>query len=110
MDGFTGILFHVDTLDTHEPRRPIAHFHQHLTFAHDRVVKLRDLIALRQVGVEIVLAVKSGIQVDPRLETQPRAHRLFYTEFIDHGQHAGHGCINKSHIRVRLGPECCGGP
>ncbi len=45
-------------------------------FADDRILVLRDLIALRQVGIEIVLAVEDRTFVDLSLQTEAGAHRL----------------------------------
>ncbi len=105
VDRFARVLFKVDAFNAHQPRRAVAQFHQHFTFAHNGVVKLRDLIALWQVGVEIVLAVKGAVQVDLGLQAQTRAHGLFDAVFVDGGQHAGHGRVNESDVIVRLGPE-----
>ena len=89
------VLFHVDTLDPDKARGAVAHFHQHLAFAHDGLIKLADLVALGQVGVEIVLPVKGGLEVDLGLEAKPRAHGLFNAVFVDHGQHTGHGRVHE---------------
>jgi hypothetical protein len=47
-----------------------AHVDQHLALADERVVELADLVALRQVGVEVVLAVE-GREVDLALSPSP---------------------------------------
>jgi hypothetical protein len=49
---------------------------RHLALADDRVLELADLIALRQVGIEVVLAVEARPQIDLRLEAQAGAHGL----------------------------------
>ena len=110
VDRLAGVLFHVDALNPHHACSTIAKLHQHFAFAHDGVIELRDLIALRQVGVEIVLAVKGGPEVDVCLEAKARAHRLFDAIFVDHRQHAGHRRIHKGHVRVGLGAELGRGP
>ena len=70
---------------------------------------LRDLIALRQVGIEVVLAVEHGRQVDLGLEAQARADRLLDAELVDHRQHAGHGRIDQGDMAVGLAAELGGG-
>ena len=64
MDRLARVLFQMNTLDAHQAGHAGRHFHQNLTLAHDGVVQLADLVALRQVGVEIILAVKGRAQVD----------------------------------------------
>ena len=78
---------------------------QHLALADDRVVELADLVALRQVRVEVVLAVEAREAVDPRLQPQPGPHRLLDAEAVDHRQHARHRRVDQADVGVRLGPE-----
>ena len=44
-----------------------------LALADDRVLVLADLIALRQVGIEVVLPVEVALQVDLRLQAEARS-------------------------------------
>ena len=73
--------------------------------AHDRVLVLRDLVALRQVGIEVVLAVEHRAQVDLRVEPEAGAHRLLDAALVDHRQHAGHGGVDQRHLGVGIGAE-----
>jgi hypothetical protein len=73
---------------------------QHLALAHDRVLELADLVALRQVRVEIVLSVEHRALVDLGLEPQARADGLANAFLVDHRQHAGHGRIHEAHIGI----------
>jgi hypothetical protein len=109
VDGFARVLFQVDAFDADHARRAVAHLDQHFALAHDGVVELADLVALRQVGVEVVLAVEGGVQVDLCLQAQPRATGLFHAEFVDDGQHAGHARVDEGHVGIGLGPELRGG-
>ena len=83
-------------------RRQVDH---HLALAHDRRLVLADLIALRQVGIEIVLAVEHRLQIDPRLEPEAGAHRLRDAFLVDHRQHARHGGVDQRDMRVGLAAE-----
>ena len=74
--------------------------HEHCSFADNRLLELRNLVALRQVGIEIVFAVKHRLFVDLRLQPEPRAHRLLDTFLIDDRQHPGHRGIDQRHMRV----------
>ena len=98
MDGFTGVLFHVDAFDAHGTCGTVAKFDQHFTFPYDGVVELGNLVALWQIWVEIVFAVKRGFQMDFGVQAKARAHGLFDAKFVDDGQHAGHGSVNKGNV------------
>ena len=77
--------------------------------ADDRLLVLRDLIALRQVRVEIVLPLETALQVDLRLEAQARAHGLRHAFAIEHRQHAGHGGIDQADMGIGRAAEGGGG-
>ena len=100
MHGFTGILLHMNPLDPHLARHAGRHIDQYLALANNRVVKLGYLVALRQVGVEIILAVKARKKIDLGLQAKAGAHCLLDAKFVDHRQHAGHGGINKGNIGI----------
>src|SRR5690606_1569591 len=73
--------------------------------AHQRVVELADLVALRQVGVEVVLAVEPAPLVDLRLDRHAGAHRLADALAVRHRQHPRHRRVDQANLAVRLGPE-----
>ena len=74
--------------------------------AHQRVIELADLITLRQIGIEIVLAVEPRPAVDLRADRHAGAHRLADALLVGDGQHAGHCGIDKADLRIGLGAEC----
>ena len=76
-----------------------------LALADERVVELADLIALRQVGVEIILAVEARPGIDLRLERHAGPHRLADAFAVRHRQHAGHGGVDQADLGVGLGAE-----
>jgi hypothetical protein len=71
-----------------------------LALADDRVIELADLVALRKVGVEVILAVEARIEIDLRLQSEPGAHRLLDTVSVDHGKHSRHRGIDEADVRV----------
>ena len=71
-----------------------------LALADDRLLELRDLVALRQVRIEIVLPVEDRLVVDLRLQPEPGADRLPDAFLVDDGQHAGHRRIDQADIGV----------
>jgi hypothetical protein len=104
------ILFEVNAFDAHQPRGGCAliigtQFHQHFALAHDGRVELGNLVALRQVGIEVILAVKGRGQMDLGLQPKPGAHRLRHAGLVDDGQHAGHAGVDKGHIGIGFGTE-----
>ena len=76
-----------------------------LALADQRMVELADLIALRQIGVEIILAVEAAPAVDLRVERHAGAHRLADALAVGHRQHARHRRVDQADLRVRLGAE-----
>jgi len=105
MDRLARVLFDMDPFDPHPAGDARAHLDQHLALADQRVIELRNLIPLRQIGIEIVLAVKGRAQIDLRLQPQTGAHRLFDAEFVDHRQHARHRRIDKGDVGIGFGAE-----
>jgi hypothetical protein len=69
------------------------------------MVELADLVALRQVGVEVVLAVKARPLVDLRIDRHAGAHGLADALAVQHRKHARHGRVDKADLRVRLCTE-----
>src|SRR5690554_5323625 len=70
--------------------------------AHNRVIKLGNLVALRQIGVEIVFAVETRIFVDLGVDGEAGANGLTHTFLVQHWQHSGHSGINQADLRIGL--------
>ncbi len=102
MQGLTRILLKMQTLNAHFNLLTALHIKVNDTFTNDRLFELGDLIALRQIRVEVVFAVKNGLQVDLGLQTQTGLNSLTNTFFVDHWQHARHRRINQAHIIIRI--------
>ena len=83
---------------------------RHLALAHDRGLVLADLVALRQVGIEIVLPVEHRIEVDLGIEPKPGAHRLLDAVAVDHRQHARHGGVDQRHVALGAPPKSVEAP
>src|SRR5690606_1980833 len=64
-----------------------------------------DLVALRQVRVEVVLAVEPAPFVDLRFDRHAGAHRLADALAVRHRQHARHRRIDQADLAVRLRSE-----
>ena len=100
VDRFAGVLLEMQPLDADLDLALGAHVEQHFALADDGVLELGDLVALRQVGIEIVLAVEDRALVDLRLEPEAGAHRLAHAFLVDHRQHAGHRRIDEADIGI----------
>ncbi len=71
-----GVLLEMQPLDADGDGLAVVEIDDHLALADDRLLVLADLIALRQVGIEIVLAVEHRLQIDLGLQPEPGADRL----------------------------------
>jgi hypothetical protein len=76
-----------------------------IALADDRLLELRNLVALRQVRIEIVLAVEHRAVVDLALRPSPVRTACSHAFLVDHRQHAGHGGIDERDIGVGLAAE-----
>ena len=104
VDRLAGILLQMQPLDA-DGFRSAVHVDLDLAFADDRILELADLIALRQIRIEVVLAVEDAAIVDLRLEAQPGAYRLRNALLVDDRQHARHGRIDETDVAVRFRAE-----
>ncbi len=107
VDRLAGVLLQMQALDA-DLHRLAVDVDLDLALADDRLLVLADLIALRQVGVEVVLAVEHASEVDRRLEAEPGAHGLRDALGVDHRQHAGHRRVDQRDMAVGLGAELGG--
>src|SRR5690606_38984680 len=105
VDRLARVLLQVDALDAHGLGCAAFEVEHDLALAHHRELELADLVALRQVRIEVVLAVEARPFVDLRAERQPGLHRLTHALAVDDRQHARHGGVHKAHLRVRLRAE-----
>ena len=99
-DTIDTIKFEVQALDADCHRLFAVRLNFNLALADDLVLVLADLIALRQIGIEIVLPVEPAPRVDLCVEAKARAHGLLDAELIDHRQHAGHRRVHERDVCV----------
>src|SRR5207244_8849826 len=76
---------------------------------HDRALVLADLVALRQVGVEVVLAREDRAPVDRAADRKAKADGVLDRGAIQHGEHAGKRDVDRGRLRIWRGAERCGG-
>src|SRR5262245_6831517 len=104
VEQFAGVLLQVQALDA-DPHGLPVHVHLDRTFPDDRPFVLRYLIALRQIRIEVVLAVEHRDKVDFGVEPEPGADGLGDAGLVDDGQHARHGRVNERDVGVGLAAE-----
>src|SRR5207237_1674075 len=103
------ILLQMDALDADRPGRAALQIDLDFALADDRVVELADLIALRQIRVEVILPVEPRPGIDLRIQRHAGAYRLPEALLVRHGEHARKGGVDERDLRVRLRPEFGGG-
>ena len=100
-----GVLFQMQPLDPDRRGLAAVQFDHDLALAHDRRLVLADLVALRRIRIEIVLAVEHRAQVDLRIEAEPGRDSLPDAFLVDDRQHARHRGIDQRDMAVRLAAE-----
>ncbi|MNV02736.1 hypothetical protein D3C71_929760 [compost metagenome] len=104
--GLAGVLLQMQTLDADLDILEIAltvrtERNGDSALTDDRIFELRNLVALRQVRIEVVLTVEDRTVVDLRLQAETGTHRLLDAFLVDDGKHAGHGGIHQRYVGVR---------
>ncbi len=66
----------------------------------DRQLVLADLIALAEIGVEVVLARPAAHRGDATVGGEPGPHRELDDAAIEHRQHAGHAEADRTGVVV----------
>ena len=105
MQRLAGVLFQMQPLDADGGGFAALELDDDLALAHDRRFVLADLIALRQIRIEIVLAIEHRAPVDLGIQAQSGAHRLADAFPVDDGQHARHRGVDQRNMTVRLAAE-----
>src|SRR5271170_3484022 len=105
VQGLAGVLLEMKPLDPDPDGMVGGEVDMDFPLADDRALVLGYLIALGQVGIEIILAVEGRTEIDPGLEPEAGAHRLSHAFAVDDRQHARHRRIDQRDMRVGLAAE-----
>ena len=105
MQQLARILLQMQPLDADGEAFAAGKLDLNFALAHDRRFVLADLVALRRIRIEIVLAVEHRTQIDLRVQPEAGAHRLRDAKLIDDGQHARHRGIDQRNMTVGLAAE-----
>src|SRR5262249_1724100 len=99
VNQLSGVLLEVNPAKAHPAHRATCR---------QGLIELRDLISLRQVGVEVVFACEDRSLVDRATRGQRGAHRQVHRMAIEHRQRAGVSEANGADVGVRRRAELCG--
>ena len=105
MQALARILLQMQPFNADSPLHAFRQVEHDFALADNRQFELGNLIALRQIRIEIVLPGKDGPLVDLGVESKTRAHRLLNTILVENWQHARHGGIDKAHLRIGISAE-----
>lgn len=104
MRQFSGIFFKVKTCDS-DALCFSADFNFDPAVFADWLIKLRNLIRLRVVRIEIVFAVKLRIRCDLTVECHSGFHCKFNCFFVQNRQDARVSEVNDACLRIRFRAE-----
>ena len=108
VDVLRRILLEVGARDADRDAAVVAR-HDELPARAERLVVLADLVRLRQVGIEVVLAVEHGALGDLAVEREPELDRLLDRAPVRHRQRAREGEADRADVRVRrIAVASCG--
>ncbi len=101
MGELAGILFEVDAADAHQALA-LRGEDGEAAVPRQGLLVLRDLVALGQVGIEVVLAGEDAGGVDLAAQRQGDAQAVLDGALVDDGQDAGHAGADRADGDVGL--------
>ena len=107
VDVLAGVFFHVDTSNAHALLGAVFFHNFEPAVLADRVVvhrksaRLGNLVALRQVRVEVVLAGPHRVQVDFAVQGEAQANCIFHRLLVRHGHGTRHTEADRANVLVR---------
>ena len=104
MQRLAGILFEMHAHDPDAPRSLLAAQFD-APVDGERLLVLRDLITLRQVRIEVILARENRPVPDGAAERQRGANREIDRGPVEHRQRAGQSETDRADVRVRRRAE-----
>ena len=99
MQALARVLFHVQARDA-DALFFAANLDIYMAVLGERLVILRDLVALRQVGIKIVFPRKDGNFIDTALQSHCRQGREFHRLPVQHRQSSRESQAYRAHIGV----------
>jgi hypothetical protein len=109
MQGFPRVFLEVRSRQPHHLFFPV-HEEADLAALHDGQLVLADLVALRQVGIEVVLAREDGAAIDASLHGEAETDGVLHCGAVHYRQRSGQGKIHCRSVRVGRGAKIGGRP
>ena len=89
----------------------VGHHELYLAAADDGMIELADLIALRQVGIEVVLTVEVAAAADLGADRDAERTAILHDLLIQHRQRAREvPCPQRSHASFGAAPNAADAP
>ena len=104
MQRLAGVFLQVGAHQAHRLLL-VAQVERHLAALHHRDLVLADLVALGQVGVEVVLAREDAPGRDGAAQGQAQLDGAGHGLAVHHGQGAGQGQVHGAGLGVGLGAK-----
>jgi hypothetical protein len=98
VDRLSGILFHMDAGDPDVPSGPVLQFDFQIPICADRIFVLRNLVALREIRIEVVLAGKNGTGSDGTMGGKTHSYDIIDKVEIEYREDAGHSEANRADV------------
>ena len=99
VDALAGVVFHVDAGDADAPGDAVHDDIDEAVLGEGLVV-LRDLVALRKVGIEVVLAGEAGVRADLAVQREGALDGQFDGLAAEHGEGAGKAEADRADVGV----------
>ena len=107
MDELAGVLFEVQVVEANALRLAVGDDVEVAALRY-RVLILRYLVGLRQVGVEIMFAVEARAVLYFAVEAEAHFHGEVYRVVVDDRKRAGDGEAYRADVRVRRRADVVG--
>jgi hypothetical protein len=104
VDRLARVLLHVDAVQAYALDRDLAAVldgHVQPALGRERLLVLGDLVALRQVGIEVVLAREHRVRVHLAVGRERRPDRELHGPAVEHREHPGQRQADRMHRVVR---------
>lgn len=109
MSQLTGIFLQMKTGDP-DPFGLSIHFNINPAVQADRLVKLRNLVGLRGIGVKIVFAVEFADIANRTVKRHCGFHRVLYGLAVKNRQYTGVAETDRTGMCIGRSAEFCGAP
>src|SRR5215469_14557314 len=101
MQALAGVFFQMHACDANALASASLRGDFDVAVLGKRLVVLRDLVALGEIGIEVILAGKDRVLANLAVEGHRREYREFHRQSIEHRESAWQPEAHRTNIRVR---------